>query len=125
MERTLLSAAFDVDLDFGLNLDFDFDPLESCTDPVQPRGRAALQRRVKRKKKNPASAPHAQPRCLPERSMRIRLMNPHAQSKDPFTPSTGKDPSGNSLHCTRPPPSANPATASQTPAHTNHGSSTR
>jgi hypothetical protein len=48
VERTLLSAAFDVDLDFDFNLDFDFDPLESCTEPVRSRGRAALQRRVKR-----------------------------------------------------------------------------
>jgi hypothetical protein len=36
VERTLLSAAFDVDLDSDFGLDFDFDPLESCTDPCSP-----------------------------------------------------------------------------------------
>jgi len=77
VERTLLSAAFYLDLDFCL----------STHGPVQSRGRAALQRpRQAHKLENPASAAKLRPtRCLPERSMRIRLMNPHAQSKDPCT----------------------------------------
>jgi len=49
VERTLLSAAFDLDLDFA-----------GCTHgPLQDRGRAALQRRVKRSHKNTASAARA------------------------------------------------------------------
>ena len=34
--------------------------------------------------------------CHPERSMRIRLMNPHAQSKDPCTPTPTSAASGSS-----------------------------
>jgi hypothetical protein len=40
VERTLLSAAFDVDLDLDFGLDFgpdsDLDLLGSCTDPFNP-----------------------------------------------------------------------------------------
>src|SRR5437763_12765860 len=39
---------------------------------------------------------YPQPRCHPERSMRIRLMNPRAQSKDPFTPDRASAVSGSS-----------------------------
>src|SRR6266436_3488762 len=35
-------------------------------------------------------------RCHPERSMRIRLTNPHAQSKDPRTPARASAVSGRS-----------------------------
>src|SRR5260370_22376699 len=49
VERTLLSAAFDLDLDFCL----------STHGPVQSRGRAALQRHVKRTNHEAASAADA------------------------------------------------------------------
>jgi len=35
-------------------------------------------------------------RCHPERSMRIRLINPHAQSKDPYIPARSSAVSGSS-----------------------------
>jgi hypothetical protein len=88
VERTLLSAAFYLDLDFCL----------STHGPVQSRGRAALQRRVKRTNHEAASAADAPStaRCHPERSMRIRFMNPHAQSKDPCTHALAPAVSGSS-----------------------------
>ena len=75
VERTLLSAAFDLDLDFDL--------ASPRTDQAIPWKSGASAPR-----KALTNAPRLQPPryhhqlCHPE-PKRIRLMNPHAQSKDP------------------------------------------
>jgi hypothetical protein len=61
VDRTLLSAAFDLDLDFA--------GVPHSSRPLREVG---------------ISTP-ATNTCHPERSMRIRFTNPHAQSKDPYT----------------------------------------
>src|SRR5580700_9840330 len=65
VERTPSSAASDFDLDF----DREGHEFHSCQSASNTRNPESAARR------------YAQPRCHPERSMRIRFMDPHAQSK--------------------------------------------
>jgi hypothetical protein len=143
-ERTLLPTAFDLDLD----LDREGHEFHSCRISVQIRKLGFSRRGM-------GFRPPLPTPCHPERSMRSRFMNPHAQSKDPYPaarasalsgsspgiagPWGGQDREGHEFHSchisrrgpgsiitrTWPPPSSNPAIASQTPARINRGSSTR
>ena len=74
--RTLLSDAFDLDLDFAV-------PAQSFAIPWKS-GASAPRKTLTNEPRLQPLRYHQQLRH-PERSMRIRLMNPHAQSKDPCT----------------------------------------
>jgi len=76
VERTLLSAAFDLDLISHVA------PTDRCGTAEERRFSATLSGDIG---KRLLLLSRLQPRCHPERSMRIRFMNPHAQSKDPCT----------------------------------------
>jgi hypothetical protein len=75
VERTLLSAAFDVDPDFDIDLDPDFDFAGHAETPATPWKSGSSAPRQAHKSGTRLQPPkYAQPHCDPERSMRIRII---------------------------------------------------